>query len=154
MSANPLDMMVGHYRFQDFTEDGNGVRCTVEYVRGAREGMTPDRQKEVDRILSDMGKWESLAKLTQDLKLSTQQGISPYFGRSLYDVQITQVGNDDGYRLWVKFSLTKEESLRRTNRKEAYLTPFRTEITDQITNLSKWKNFSDLLNYLKGSLNP
>lgn len=145
MTLPSQEFMIDNFRFKNFSPTDGSVHCIVQYVRGFNEGMNEEREKEVLELLKDMSKWEGLAQLIRDLK--EIQPISQNFGWNLYRIN-NVLDRDDGV-LSLSFGLKNEEALRRTKGNDSALGPEMDEIITQIRNISKWRNFTNVVKNVK-----
>jgi hypothetical protein len=107
--------------------------------------MNEAREEEVKSLLQHMGKWESLLRFLNDSGLSDKNPRTQKSGRGLYDVTTQLNKGNQRVDLWVKFSITKEDSLLRTNRKDTIAKLTIPEIVEQLENINRWKNFQTLI---------
>jgi hypothetical protein len=143
------EFRVDSFRFKEFISQQFRVACEVEWD-GPFDQAIP--KEEVEKLLDDLGKWEALAKTISDLNLtSVPSSGTGNFGRGLYTIAVqgskraigpSKVAN-------VAFRLTEEEALRRTGGKDTVAPLDPAEITSQIQNLPKWRNFTTAVKHLK-----
>lgn len=123
--------------------------CRVEFVQGRNEGVNDARQQEIELLLKDMGKWESLTKFLGDSGLKDQGPTSYKSGYELYDITPQLMPQTFRSVLLLTFRIKEEEAHLRTNRNDMVSEISIREITEQLENINKWKNFEKLLQTIK-----
>lgn len=155
--SKPLEFKTKKYEFyfyhpKDRREIKTVVRVNIATVEG--RNFTDGDISELKKFFSDMGKWEKITKagksLLEDLGLVTkveEQGKIE-FGFEKYNVELEK----KNHRVYVRITLTKEESLRRTkgdrDREELSLE----EIVEQVKNVPKWQRLQKAVSEFKEQL--
>lgn len=148
------EMIFEKYKFSEFTIlQTSTVRFKV--TSNSYEVTVDDENYIKDAINSNLGMWESLIKTGLQVFselgiIHLEQGIPEEyerpFGVELYEVTTSTERPHDW--IWAFISLTTEERHRRQN---ANLNPLLQveEIKGQLSNITKWKNFSKTMKIIK-----
>src|SRR5208282_5066836 len=131
---------IGNYLFDfrqpkdDFQNCERIVICKVQWYGGS---IKEEQKNEILQILEQMGQWEHLISLMDDLGFHGPTRPSYDFGRDLYDI-VAQVDNS-GY-LGVSFTAYPLVALKRTKGQDDRVKLEKSEIERQIANIPKWQH--------------
>jgi hypothetical protein len=140
----PTKFEVENFRFKAFQGEGTTtVSCVVQSLLAG-----PIIASEVRDTLADMGKWESLQELLQNLHLSKgEENLPENFGAFRYEYTVKQEA-PGSMEARVTFKLTQAEALRRTGGdadEAAGIGVSTREIKLQIQNIAKWRDFENVV---------
>jgi hypothetical protein len=138
--------MVDVFQFSSFEQEAYAVRCMVYYV-GERKRFDENTTQRLLDWIRKMGKWESLAQTIRDLNITTDMKLPSNFGYERY--RVTHMIENDGIFVGLRFALTSDEALRRTQGKSDLHRLELDEITMQIANLPKWQNVENMLREIR-----
>lgn len=132
-SASTDGIFVGKYEYDDFKEQNDQMKKVPQWVTcKARLRTGHIDLDDLKKVLSDLGKWETLMSVVRDLKLAPDREVPEPFRHDSYDITCDNTPID----MAAKITFVGKDSTHDVTK---------AEIESQVRNLVRWGHLRSVL---------